>query len=335
MNTPKPLCNHHAAGTLIALIILCLTHPRIIHAQGATDYRAKSVPSEDGFRLYLISDMEGMGSVVHIGEVIAGTEGERYKSLSGPDYWPHYRRLATEEANAVIRGARRAGARSFVVNEGHGGNRFANLLPWELDQEAILIRGYPKPLVMSTGIDDSFDTMMIIGAHSSRGGVLAHNYAFDEFAVNGVALNEVGINALVAGESGVAVSLVSGDDELIREARAILGDGFVAVTTKIAVGRTAAITYSPKRVQEMLEKGAAEAVQKQTSGSLKPFTLNRPYDVRFTLRTSYPDAVVEGVDSLIDEYGFEKVSGRSYRFVAGDARSIGYLIDAIELVVLP
>ncbi len=298
-------------------------------------FRAKTIPPSEGFRLYLITDMEGMGSVVHVGEVIAGTEGARYEHLTGPDYWPHYRALHTAEANAIIRGARDGGAKVFVVNEGHGGNRFANLLPWELDPEAILIRGYPKPLLMSTAIDDSFDTMMIIGAHASQGGVLSHNYAFEEFTVNGVYLNEVGINALIAGEAGVSVSLVSGDDALIAEAREILGDDFVEVVTKIAVGRTAAITYSPERVRRMLEEGALQAVRAEMNGEIEPFKLPKPYDVRFTLRASYPDSIVAGVNALMDDYGLEKLSGRAYRMVAGDARSIGYMIDAVELVVLP
>ena len=46
---------------------------------------------------------------------------------------------------------------------------------------------------------------------------MAHNFAFDRFSVNGRSLNEVGINALIAGEMGVSVSLVSGDDVLIEE----------------------------------------------------------------------------------------------------------------------
>ncbi len=324
-----------AARTTSLAIAFALAQTVSAQDPSLAGFRTKTIPQSDGFRLYLITDMEGMGSVVHVGEVIAGTEGARYKPLTGPDYWPHYRALHTAEANAVIQGARRGGAKGFVVNEGHGGNRFANLLPWELDQEAILIRGYPKPLLMSTAIDDSFDTMMIIGAHASQGGVLSHNYAFDEFTVNGVYLNEVGINALIAGEAGVSVSLVSGDDALISEAREILGDDFVAVVTKIAVGRTAAITYSPERVRRMLEEGAMRAVVAEMNGEIEPFLLSKPYDVRFTLRASYPDSIVAGVNGLMDEYGLEKLSGRAYRMVAGDARSIGYLIDAVELVVLP
>jgi D-amino peptidase len=298
-------------------------------------FRAKTVPHEAGFRVFIVPDMEGMGSAVDIHEVIAGNEGERYRNLTSPDYWDRFRLLLTQEVNATIKGARLAGARSFVVNEGHGGNMFANVLPWELDSAAILVRGFPKPLVMITGIDSSFGTMMFTGAHANAGspGVMAHNFAFDQFTVNGRKLNEVGINALIAGEMGVSVSLVSGDDVLVEETQAMLGNGVIGVVVKKAVGRSAAITYSPERVRRMLQTAAAEAVRRERRGDFKPFTMERPYTVDFMLRRSFPDSVVTGVVGLT-EFKLEKTGDRTFRFVTSDAKQIGYLLDAIEEVVL-
>ena len=53
----------------------------------------------------------------------------------------------------------------------------------KLDPEAILIRGYPKPIVMSTGLNPMVDAMMIVGAHANAGsmGIIAHSYAVDSF----------------------------------------------------------------------------------------------------------------------------------------------------------
>src|SRR5215217_8524175 len=298
-------------------------------------FRDKQIPPEPGFRVFIVPDMEGMGSAVDIHEVIAGNEGERYKELTGPDYWDRFRLLLTREVNATIRGARSAGARSFVVNEGHGGNLFANVLPWELDSSAILVRGFPKPLVMITGLDSTFGTLMFTGAHANAGspGVLAHNFAFDTFTVNGKPLNEVGINALIAGELGVSVSLVSGDDVLIDETRKMLPNGFVAIVTKRAVGRSAAITYSPARVRRMLQAGAAEAVRRELRGDFKPVTVERPYRVGFKLRHTYPDSIVQAVDTL-SEFKLEKTGERSFQYVADSARKMGWLLDAIEETVL-
>jgi D-amino peptidase len=296
----------------------------------------KRVPFEPGYAVYLLVDMEGMGSAVNVGEVIAGTEGPAYKDRGGRDWWDFYRGLLTEEVNATIAGARAAGAERFVVNEGHGANRFATVEPWSLDPEAVLIRGYPKPMVMSTGIDSTFRTAMFLAMHASpaRPGVMAHNYAFADFRVNGRALNETGINALVLGEHGVAVSLVSGDDELEHEVRELLGDRVVYVTTKIALRSNSAITFSPAKVQAMLAEGAREAVLRAKAGELRPFKLAKPYTIDFTLRPSYPASVVEGVDK-ITAYQLEKTGERSYRFVTSSAAQMAYLLDAIESIVLP
>jgi D-amino peptidase len=296
----------------------------------------KRVPFEPGFRVFIVPDMEGMGSVVNIWEIIAGKEGERYRDRTSTDYWEHYRRLVTQEANAVIKGGRAAGARSFVVNEGHGGNMFANVLPWELDPDAILIRGFPKPMVMVTGIDSTFGTMIFTGAHANAGskGVMSHNFAFDTFTVNGKTLNEVGINALIAGEMGVSVSLVAGDDVLVEETKGMLNNGFIGVVVKTAVGPNAAITYSPTKVQQMLQTAAQEAVTREMRGDFKPFTLPKPYRVSFKIRQSYPDALLQGIDEVERRYKLEKVGPRTYNFTTSDARQIGYLLDAIEVVVL-
>jgi len=320
----------------ILVALLCVTSA--LQAQtrpSSAPFRDKQIPHEPGFRVFIVPDMEGMGSAVDIHEVIAGNEGERYKELTGPDYWDRFRLLLTREVNATIRGARSAGARSFVVNEGHGGNLFANVLPWELDSSAILVRGFPKPLVMVTGIDSSFGTLMFTGAHANAGspGVLAHNFAFDSFTVNGKPLNEVGINALIAGELGVSVSLVSGDDVLIAETRKMLPDGFVAIVTKRAIGRSAAITYSPARVRRMLQAGAAEAVRRERRGDFKPLTMQRPYKVDFKLRQSYPDSIVKAVAAL-QEFRLEPTGERAFRYTTDSAKQMGWLLDAIEETVI-
>ena len=317
---------------LLLLFIVALAIPA--YAQDER-FANKRVPFESGFRVYFIVDMEGMGSAVSMREVIAGNEGERYRDRTGPDYWNHYRQLLTEETNSAIAGARTGGARSFVVNEGHGGNLFANLLPWELDQDAILIRGYPKPMVMSTAIDSTFGALIFTGAHANAGagGVMSHTYAFDNFAVNGTTLNEPGINALVAGEFGVPLVMVTGDDVVVQETKKLFPD-IVGVTVKTAVGPNAAITWSPKRVQQMMRDSAAHAIRRAQSAKPKPFTLAKPYRVEFTLRRSYPEEYVTGVDQLAQKYRLQKGEGRTYRMTTSSAREIAWLLDEIERVVL-
>lgn len=293
------------------------------------------MPPAEGFRVFVLSDMEGIGSVVDTREVIAGNEAARYRTLTSSDYWDRFRGLFTQEINAVIAGARRGGARSFVVNEGHGGNLFASLLPWELDTAALLVRGWPKPMVMTTGLDSSAGAVLMVGMHANAGspGVLAHSYAFDRFTVNGRILNETGINALVAGEYGVPVAMVTGDDIVVAEAKQQLGDDIVGVVVKHAVGRAAAITLSPAVVRRMVAESAAVAVRRAQRGDFRPFTMAKPYTIEFTMRASFSAALIAPVDS-IRNFELTPLGNRSYRFQTSDAREMARLLDVIERIVL-
>jgi len=142
-----------------------------------------------GFSVYIIADMEGLSGVVR------NQTEMRPVARGGSEEHERFREILTREVNAVIAGARAAGATQFIVNDGHGGTLFRNILPEQLDPDAILIRGYPKPIVMSTGMNPMVDAMMIVGAHANAGtaGVIAHSFAFDSFTVNGTVLNETGI----------------------------------------------------------------------------------------------------------------------------------------------
>lgn len=316
-------------------LLLFLILPASLAAQDLTARLEPRTPPAAGFRVFVLADMEGMASVVFNREIIAGNEGERYRGAGSPDYWASYRSLLTREINAVISGARRAGARSFVVNEGHGGNLFGSTIPWELDTAALLVRGWPKPMVMTTGLDSSAGALIMIGMHAMAGtdGVIAHTYAFDDFRVNGRQLNETGINALVAGEYGVPVVMVAGDDLTVQQAREQLGPEVVGVVTKIALGRSAAITLSPAVVRQMLADSSVVAVRRAMRGAIRPFTMQRPYRIEFTLRRTYPEQYVTAVDSL-QGFRLERLGERRYRFVTSDAREMARLLDAIELIVL-
>ncbi len=235
-----------------------------------------------GFSVYIIADMEGLA-----GAVRNQTE-MRPVSRGGSPQHERFRQELTDEVNALIAGARAAGATQFIVNEGHGGTLFRNVLVDQLDPEAILIRGYPKPIVMSTGLNPMVDAMMIVGAHANAGspGVISHNFAFDSFTVNGKVLNEAGIAAFIGGEMGVPMALASGDDALTAETREMLGP-LETVTVKTVFSRSAAAVLPPATVHRLLRQAAARAVRRVRAGELRPLAMEKPYRVRFCLRRSF------------------------------------------------
>jgi D-amino peptidase len=303
-------------------------------AFGVTEYQLARQKLEqdmqrDGFSVYIIADMEGLA-----GAVRNQTE-MRPVSRGGSPQHERFRQELTDEVNALIAGARSAGATQFIVNEGHGGTLFRNILVDKLDPEAILIRGYPKPIVMSTGLNPMVDAMMIVGAHANAGSpsVISHNFAFDSFTVNGKALNEAGIAGFIGGEMGVPMALASGDDVLAAETREMLGP-LETVTVKTAFSRSAAAVLPPSTVHRMLRQAAARAVRRVRAGELHPLKLDKPYRVHFCLRRSFTEDgwVRETVSRL------ERVTGDGapgcFGYTSDSAEAVGNLLNEIEWTVL-
>lgn len=301
---------------------------------GVTEWRAaraKLEPLMDArggsFTVYIIGDMEGLAAAVrNATEMRPPTRG------GGQDH-ESFRVELTDEINAVIAGAREAGATQFVVNDGHGGTLFRNTLPDRLDPEAILIRGYPKPIVMSTGLNPQVDAIFIVGAHANAGtpGIISHSFAFDSFTVNGRVLNEAGIAAFHGGEMGVPLALASGDHILTAETREMLGP-IETVTTKLAMSRSAGAGFAPAHVQAELRAAAARAVRRVKSGELKPLRLARPYQVRFCMRASYDPWFVGQVRAL---KGLRADRGdRCFAYTTQSAEDVGDVLNRIEWIVL-
>ena len=304
---------------------------------GVTEWRearAKLEPLMDrsprAFTVYIIGDMEGLAAAVRNATEM---RPPRPPTSGGGQDHELFRVELTDEINAVIAGARDAGATQFVVNEGHGGTLFRNALPERLDSEAILIRGYPKPIVMSTGLNPQVDAIVIVGAHANAGtpGVISHSFAFDSFTVNGRQLNEAGIAAFIGGEMGVPLILASGDQVLTTETRGMLGP-IETVTTKLAMSRSAAAGFAPAHVQAELRSAAARAVRRAKAGELKPLRLTKPYHVRFCMRQSYDLWFVGQVRAL---RGLRQDGGeRCFAYTSQSAEDIGDLLNRIEWIVL-
>ncbi len=240
--------------------------------------------SQEKLKVFISVDMEGITGVVN---------GEQTSS-SGSDY-SLARRWMTEDANAAIRGAFRAGAAEVVVNDSHGSMR--NIIISELDPRAKLITGSPKPLSMMQGIDGTFDAVILIGYHARAGsedGVLDHTYSGGSvfsIKVNGLELGEAEQNALIAGCYDVPVVLISGDQTVCAQAKKSLGDILETAVVKEGIGRYAAKSLTPKAAQDLIEEKAVSALQKLNRA--KPFKLQPPYRFELTYhRSSMADAGV-------------------------------------------
>lgn len=237
--------------------------------------------------------MEGTAGVVDWEHVVAG----------GPLY-PYYCELLTNEVNAAIEGAMRAGADDFLVNDSH--SKMANLKPSELAGSARYLSGRVKPMYMMQGLDETFDAVFFISYHgsmSNRGSTLSHTYfptAFAQVAINGVVAGEAGINALVAKANGVPVILISGDEVTAREIAPFAPSARAAVV-KNSVSRFAADSMHPRAACELINEQAYEAVASLASAQQVAIATPATMDIDF--RTSdYADlaARVASVDRTGD-----------------------------------
>jgi D-amino peptidase len=210
-------------------------------------------------RVYISIDMEGIAGVSHEDQT------DPIEPRHAGEY-NRFRRLMTNEANAAIAGALEAGAKTVLVNDSHWLMR--NLLAEELNPAAELLSGGPKRLSMVEGIDGGFDAAMFIGYHAragTRNATIDHTYTSRvyEARLNGEPVGELALNAAMAGVHGVPVALVSGDQALAAEARALLGDGIETIVVKEAVGRFAARSLAPSVACERIRAGAVSALRRK------------------------------------------------------------------------
>lgn len=253
-------------------------------------------------KLFLSTDFEGTSGIVAWEQILEG--GAEYEQG---------RLLLTNEVNAVINGALAAGATEFVVNDSHSVMR--NLHPQDLAGRATLITGKHKPLYMMEGLDGSFDGACFVSYHGSIGAsqaVLSHTYnprAIWEVRMNGTVVGESGINALVAAHYHVPIILVSGDAVTVQEAEMVAPQA-EKVIVKQSIGRFAAGHVHPTVACELLQDGAARAVQNVRA--MQPPPLTGPVTLEVTF------LVADMAEMACWIRGVEPIAPRSVRIVSED-----------------
>ncbi len=258
---------------------------------------------EKKLKVYISADMEGISGIVHSDQV--SSEGHDYNIA---------RKWMAEDVNSAIEGALEGGATEIVVNDSHGGMR--NILPNDLHPKAFLISGSPKPLSMMQGIDESFSACIFVGYHSKAGtssSILDHTYSGASIyfiKINGLEMPELGINALVAGYFNVPVIFISGDSEVCRQAKSILGDKVVTVAVKDSFGRTSAKLLPMDEARKKIKEGVKEALKNLSS--IKPFKLNPPFNFEIEFLYSSQAEMAELIP------GVKRVSGRGVSFTSKD-----------------
>lgn len=256
-------------------------------------------------RVYISVDMEGITGVVNQTQT---TPGER-------DY-ERFRRIMTREANAAIEGAVDGGATDLLVNDAHG--PMTNLLIEDLHPAARLLSGRPKPDQMMQGIGPGWDAAFFIGYHSrhgTRASVLDHTWSSATIIhaeLNGRPVCEGDLNAGLAGEYGVPVALVTGDETYCRQQQELLGEDLPVVAVKRSLGRFAAESLPLAEAHRRIREAATRAL----ATPRQPFRFAAPYRLVLTFNHA------GRADHAALLPGSERVDGLRVAYTTGDYREM-------------
>ena len=249
-------------------------------------------------RVHIISDIEGVAGIV------------RWEQTSGDQALYHEgRRLYTEEINAAVRGAKKAGAKEIVVMDCHGAGgdyMFNSLLPdlLEPDCEYVVQSEWTE---YTAFLEEGCDAALFVGMHAKAGtpdGVLSHTVSgqgWHDLQFNGISVGETGINAALCGHWGCPVLMVTGDRATCTEARTLLGEGLTTVEVKVGLGRFSARSKTATTARELIEAGAKRALKDLKA--VQPYRPGSPCEIR--IEFTFVDRLVEyrnrrGVEQVDD-----------------------------------
>lgn len=266
----------------------------------AACFAITTAQAKDSKKIYISADMEGLVGAVQDGQL--KTHGFEYDK---------YRRIYTREVNAAIEAAFDNGATEILVSDSHGNAQ--SLLMEELDPRVQLIRGWPRPLMMMQGIDESFDGVILIGYHAGSeqlSGVRAHTMSSSKLTsvkINGVPMSEASLSAAIAGHFDVPVIMVSGDDVVAKETSDMLGDIETAIV-KWSIGFHSTRTLLPDAAYAEIKQKTKKAMAK--INDLKPYKIKGPMVFDVSFQKMLPVQVLSYLPNV------ERVGSHTIRFEA-------------------
>lgn len=263
-------------------------------------------------KAFVSVDLEGMPYIVNVHQL----------DLSRPLY-NEARRIATHVTNVVVKELYNQGFERITIADSHG--PMVNVLIDELPEYVEIIRGFPRPVSMVTGIEGS-DAAFFLGYHARAGvakSTFDHTYSgvIANIMVNGLEASEFLLNAYVAGYYGIPVVLVAGEEKLLEEVKE-RAPWVERVVLKSSFTKYSAKSPSFRNVERLLVKGVRNAVNRLKEGKVKPLTTGK--DVR--IQVTFTDSGYADVAELAS--GIRRVGGRVVEFSAAN------IIEAYKLLEL-
>lgn len=258
-------------------------------------------------KIYVICDLEGTAGVINHTQQCCWDLSKQWFG----SYYEQARRMATQELNALVKGALEGGAAEIVAWDGHGN------FPGGIDIELL----HPQcKLVMGAGdagpagLDGSFDAMLQLGLHAMAGtknAVLAHSFhgGIEKLTVNGMDVGEIWMNCYTAGLHNVPCIFLSGDQAAADEVGNIANPIETAVVkwglsdhpTGLSVAP--AISLSPEKACSLIREKSRKAMS--LVGKAKPYKISPPLTLTKTVRSK------EDADRTAEQPGVGRVDEKT------------------------
>lgn len=240
-------------------------------------------------RVLIMCDMEGVAGIINWDQVNGGAP-----------LYNECRVLYTQEINAAVRGARKAGGTEIVVVDCHGAGgawNFNSLVPELIDENCTWVSGHQWSRYTEL-LEQGCDVALMVGMHARAGtpdGGLCHTIStttWRNLYFNESCVGEFGINAALCGHYGCPVALITGDEATVREGKSLVGDELVGVAVKKSLSRFSARNIPPKRARELIETGARQAIADRKWP--KPYMPAKPTTITIDLGNVESAAIFKG-----------------------------------------
>jgi D-amino peptidase len=251
-------------------------------------------------KAFISVDMEGMPYVVIPGHL----------NLRGPLY-DEARRVATKITLIAADELSKNGFDDVIIADSHG--PMVNLLIDDLPEYVEIVRGFPRPLSMISGVEGC-GVALFLGYHAKFGtakSTFDHTYSgrsINRVEVNGVLASEFLLNAYAAGEYGVPVVLVAGEAQLLVDDVRKYAPWAETVALKHSMSRLSARSSSLVRIEEELRGSVRKALVKHKKGKVEVLAAKKPVKIGIDfLASHFADAAellpsVKRIDGLKVEY---------------------------------
>ncbi len=251
-------------------------------------------------KAFISADLEGMPFIVIPGHL----------KLKGSLY-DEARRVATRVVLTVADELHKNGFNEVIAADSHG--PMVNLMVEDLPEYLEVVRGFPRPVCMVSGIEGC-DAACFIGYHAKAGtprSTMAHTYSganVHKVQVNGVEASEFLLNAYVAGELGVPVIMVAGEAKLIEDDVKKHASWIETVVLKRSMSSSAGKSASLLRIEKELRTSVGKAVSSFKQNKTALLTTKTPVRASVSFKSTHQADAAEllpsatRVDGLTVEY---------------------------------